>query len=133
MNLERNGKIYFTEQELKCKGSGKLILAPGFGEKLVDLRIAFGRPMVVNSCCRSKAHNAAVKGNPRSLHVCDEPYWPTKGTCAIDIGTTDPIYRAQLTRLALEKGWSVGFNAAFLHLDRRVDFGLSTEPIVFLY
>ena len=133
MNLEKNGKVYFTEQELKCKGSGLLILAPGFADKLIELRIAFGRPMVVNSCCRSFQHNKNVKGNERSLHVCDKPYWPTGGTCAIDIGTTDPIYRAQLTKLALEKGWSVGFNAAFLHLDRRVDFGISTDPIVFLY
>ncbi len=59
--LSRDGKIYFTAEELRCKGSGKLILAEGFGEHLLDLRIQFALPMKVTSACRSKEHNVAVR------------------------------------------------------------------------
>ena len=132
-NLERNGKIYFTDDELRCKGSGLLRLAPGFGEHLLDLRILWTRPMVVTSCCRSKNHNKAVGGNERSLHVCDLPFWPTEGTCAIDLKITDPIDQAAFTTLALGKGWWVGLNKAFIHIDRRIDFGIARSPGIFLY
>lgn len=131
--LERNGKTYFTFAELACKASGKVQLAPGFGEKLIDLRIAYGRPMVVTSCCRSHAHNKNVNGNERSLHVYDKPFWPTGGTCAIDIAITDPSRRADLAVLALNMGWWVGFNEKFLHLDRRVDHGIADTVGIFLY
>ena len=118
------GRTLFTANELRCKGSGKLILAPGFADHLLDLRVMMDEPMTVNSCCRSAAHNQSVGGHPRSLHVCDTPHWPTGGCCAIDIGTRNrpPEYRANLTRIALSMGWSVGVHGGFIHLDRRGDF-----------
>lgn len=114
----------FTREELQCKGSGKLILAPGFAQALQGLRDVFGKPMKVNSCCRSREHNKAVDGHPRSLHVCDRPYHATGGTCAIDIGITmvDKELREELAELAWERGWSVGFNPRFLHLDLRTEY-----------
>lgn len=131
--LERNGKVYFTFDELACKATKKVQLAKGFGEKLIDLRIAYGRPMIVTSCCRSREHNKNVGGNERSLHVYDSPFWPTGGTCAIDIAITDPARRADLTVHALQTGWWVGFNEKFLHLDRRIDFGIADTIGMFLY
>lgn len=131
--LTRNGKTYFTENELKCKGSGGIRLAPGFGEKLLDLRIAFDGPMIVTSCCRSKKYNAEVGGSRGSYHVYDEPFHDTGGTCAIDIATSDSRYRARLIGLALSMGWSVGVNRTFVHLDRRIDYGISKENLLFLY
>ena len=118
------GRTLFTEDELRCKGSGKLILAPGFSDHLLELRVILDEPMTVNSCCRSASHNRAVGGHPRSLHVCDDPHWDTGGCCAIDIGHRGrpPEYRAKLVRLALELGWAVGVHGGFIHLDRRVDF-----------
>lgn len=133
MAITHEGKVYFTDAELQCKGSGMLILAPDFDKRLLSLRLAFGKPMVVNSCCRSFEHNKAVGGNARSLHVCDKPFWPTKGTCAIDIGTKDPTYRADLARLALHMGWWVGVSETFLHLDRRIDYGVANDIGMFLY
>lgn len=133
MNITSNGRVFFTEAELRCKGSGKIILAPGFAEALLRLRLGFSRPMVVTSACRSKEHNKRVGGHPRSLHVCDEPYWPTGGCCAVDVATQDANYRAALAYEALKQGWSVGFNKSFLHLDRRTDFGISDSIQMFLY
>jgi hypothetical protein len=48
------------------------------------------------------------------------------GCAAVDIETPDGAYRGQLFKLAWERGWSIGWNAAkqFLHLDRRVDVDL---------
>lgn len=116
--------VLFSHEELACRATGVVKLAPGFAEALATLRMTFGRPMTVNSCCRSAAHNRAVRGHPRSLHVYDEPHWPTGGTCAIDIRATDPAYRILLTSLAIDQGWSVGVASGFIHLDRRDFAGL---------
>jgi hypothetical protein len=131
--ISLNGTTYFTEQELQCKLTKKVVLAKGFEQALVELRVKWGKPMVVNSCCRSKQHNFNEGGNPTSLHVYDFPHWPTGGTCAIDIAMTDAIRRAALTSLALANGWWVGVNKTFLHLDRRVDFGVADQVGIFLY
>lgn len=129
-----DGRILFSESELACKGSGMLILAPGFGAALVKLRLALGQPMSVNSACRSAEHNRRVGGHPRSLHVCDQPHWPTGGCCAIDIAMRDGAYNLKLMGLAWQQGWAVGINFPknFIHLDRRADFGIG-EPSLFPY
>ena len=126
-------KILFTFHELMCKGTGKMELAPGFANKLIELRETWDKPMIVNSCCRSFVHNAKIGGNPKSLHVYDTPFWPTGGTCAIDISMKDPIQRAAFVKLALEMGWWAGINETFVHLDRRIDFGIADRPGIFLY
>ena len=130
--LERNGRTYFTSDELRCQGSGKLQLAPGFGESLLGLRVDLDEVMLVNSACRSAEHNADIGGHPRSLHVCDEPHHPTGGCCAIDIRANDAAYRARLVGLALERGWSVGVANTFIHLDRRTDY-IGGPPVLFTY
>jgi hypothetical protein len=106
----------FSEAELRCKGSGLLILAPGFGRELQALRNAYGKPMTVTSCCRSEEHNRKIGGHPRSLHVCDLPAHNTGGTCAIDVQVTD---REELIKLAWSRGWSIGLSPRFIHLDLR--------------
>lgn len=110
------GLKYFTRRELQCKGSGIFRLADGFGDKIDELRLAWGKQLVVNSCCRSKAYNASVGGHPHSLHVADLPYWPTNGTCAIDIADTSKDFRD----LAWELGFSLGLGNTFTHCDLRV-------------
>ncbi|MCW5727263.1 D-Ala-D-Ala carboxypeptidase family metallohydrolase [Parvibaculum sp.] len=129
-----DGRLLFSRAELACKGTGMLRLAPGFGEKLVALRLAFGQPMTVTSCCRAAAHNARVGGHPRSLHVADDPSHPTGGTAAIDIAMRDGVYALKLLGAAERLGWAVGINFAknFIHLDRRADFGIG-DPRLFSY
>lgn len=115
------GLKYFTGDELRCKSSGILRLSPpngdypGFGARIDALREAWGRPLKVNSCCRSLVHNTAIGGNIHSLHVADFPYHPTNGTCAIDIADTSEEFRA----LAYSMGFSVLNEATWTHCDDR--------------
>lgn len=111
----------FSVAELQCKCGCKLTrFAPGFLQALQELRDDFGTPMPINSACRCAAHNARVGGHPRSLHVGDKPVHNTGGTCAVDVGF--PLghpQRDRLIALAEARGWSIGLNNRFVHLDRR--------------
>ena len=111
--------ILFSDAELACPETGMVVLADGFEYSLTTLREDFGRPMKVNSCCRSAAHNKKIGGHPHSLHVWDENYYGLDGTAAIDIATPNVSYAKDLLLMALERGWSVGVGKGFLHLDRR--------------
>jgi len=111
---------YFTHKELACPLTGVVRLAPGFSVALLDLRMAYDRPMAVNSCCRSLRHNHRISGHEKSLHVYDLPYHSTGGTAAIDISwPANPADRALLVKTALDQGWSVGVARWGVHLDRR--------------
>lgn len=121
------GRLYFTEQELKCRGSGGLILMSGFAEALLALRLAYGKPMIIRSCCRSTEHNRKEGGAPSSYHIYDTG----RGCCALDVATKTSAERAALAKLALNNGWSVGVSRTFLHLDLRTRLG--KDQIIFLY
>jgi len=41
----------------------------GFVNWLGALRQKVGKPFIINSACRTPAHNKAVGGHPRSLHL----------------------------------------------------------------
>ncbi|MBX3488853.1 hypothetical protein [Parvibaculum sp.] len=135
-----DGRVLFTRSELACRGTGMLRLAPGFGDHLIALRLAFGQPMTPTSCCRAKSHNdkpareGGAGGHPQSLHVCDQPFHPTGGCAAIDIAMRDGVYALKLVGTAERLGWAVGINFArnFIHLDRRADFGIG-DPRLFSY
>ena len=119
------GRVLFARAELACRASGGLRLHPGFADRLAELRLAYGRPMVVTSCCRSAAHNRAVGGHPRSLHVYDDSHHGAAGCLAIDVRRAAvPAHDIELVIRALRSGWSVGQAKTFIHLDRRVDLGL---------
>ena len=127
---------YFSEAELRCKGSGVIKLHPSFAVELPKLREAWGRPLVPNSVCRTPAHNAKVGGNPRSLHMTDNAHWPTLGTMAADIGWRGwPVEELlAFARVAWGLGWSVGLHNSFCHVDRRADLKLPNLPqAVFIY
>lgn len=125
-----NGKVLFTEEELRCRGSGKFRLDPIFVEELKKLRIAFDRPMEPISCCRSSLHNTAEGGAKESFHICDNAENP--GTCAIDIATPSASYRTELVELALKMGWSVGIKRTMVHLDCRTA-ARGYPKVVFVY
>ena len=115
--ISKDGRVYFTENELKCKGSGKLILADGFAEKLLELRLKWNKPMTPTSVCRSKEYNKKLVVSSKSQHICDDE---RNGCFAIDIISSDANERVQLVKLAFELGWSVGIsNKGFIHLDMR--------------
>jgi hypothetical protein len=117
---------YFTEDELRCKGSGELNLAPGFLGMLIHLRTWVARPLIVTSCCRSKEHNTAVGGHPKSLHLTQNER-SINGTMAIDISTTEWSLEVleEFENDARAAGWSVGIAKTFIHLDARILLGRS--------
>jgi len=117
----------FANDELASPDDGTVNLATGFADALLELRLSFGRPMRVNSCCRTPEHNAAVGGSAKSFHLTEGN--ASDGTCAIDIHVSDDSYRAVLIRIALSQGWAAGVYRTFVHLDRRIDVGWT--PILF--
>lgn len=123
-DLTYNGRVLFSEAEQACNHCGQGELAPGFHSKLLEFRVLLAKPMILNSACRCKTHNTNEGGHARSLHVFDNPYWPTDGCCAIDVRTWDKpaSYRREVVELARELGWSIGFGNGFIHLDRRTDY-----------
>lgn len=115
----------FRPAELRCRGTGLLLLHPGFLDALQALRLELDRPMAITSGCRSAAHNRAVGGHPRSLHICDAPQHPGQlGCLAVDVAARDGAFRGRLFAAAWTRGWSVGWGRGFLHLDRRDRVGL---------
>ncbi len=130
----RKSALYFTDAEMRCRGhkccGNKLILDPLFDKKLLELRITFGLPMRVNSCCRCKEHNERVGGKPKSFHISDRPAWDgVEGTAAIDVGYYDLDYRNRLARTAWKLGWRIGFNKHFLHLDSGFHHGVVRQSV----
>ena len=121
------GKILFWRRELTLPDE-EMILDPHFRAALIRLRVEFDRQMTVNSCCRSWAHNQAIGGHPRSLHVYDEPFHTgAEGTMAIDMRTPSGRYAYNLCALAMQHEWAVGMGPGFLHLDRRTDLGMDAQ------
>lgn len=97
----------------------------GFLEKLIELRIAFGQPMNINSGCRCPEHNSAVGGVKRSFHLFDSAH--TNGipaACAVDVRIWgwSAAKRENFLKLARARGWSVGVAKSFIHIDRRTDY-----------
>lgn len=124
-------RVLFSHEELKCRHCDGAVLAHGFENALIALRVAFNNPMTVTSCCRCEAHNSNVGGHPKSLHVYDFPAHPTAGTAAIDIAGAIGARALRLISLAYQQGWSVGLNFSrnFIHLDRRNDFGIGASTL----
>lgn len=124
----------FKIKELSCP-SGKIMrVHGGFGEELNVLRHRVGFPLVVNSCCRTPEHNAAVGGHPNSLHLTENPKHPTQGCMAVDISTNGWTLLQLTVMVAVAKDlkWSIGHSyqvvegkaKGFMHLDRRIEIGL---------
>ncbi len=118
---------HFGRDELECRcGCGLARFQPGFLDQLELLRVRYGRPMKLSSACRCAKHNAKVSPQApfRSLHIGDKETRPGHaGTLAVDVAIAG-MDKGDLFSAAWRQGWSIGWNRAFLHLDRRVDIGL---------
>lgn len=129
---------YFTATELSCRCCNEMKVMDSFLKRLVELREAWGKMMVVTSCCRCLKHNDSVGGKPKSFHLFGHPeITGISGTCAIDIhtGSLSGDQRLELASLAMQKGWSVGVAKSFLHFDRRADYQETgwPKPVLFTY
>jgi uncharacterized protein YcbK (DUF882 family) len=105
---------YFSEDELRCKGTGEVNMDELFMNMLVSLRERLKQPMSISSGYRSESHNLAIGGSTRSAHL--------KG-CAVDVVCSG--HKAfEIVRIALELGFTgIGVKQngvhekRFIHLD----------------
>lgn len=108
----------FTRDEFACGcGCGFDDIDPLLVSALQRLRDEVQRPVIVNSGCRCRSHNAAVKGAPQSQHI--------RGKAAdikIDGMTSREIFDV-LRRLYLDGELYVGYvyaiNGRSVHVDVR--------------
>ena len=61
--------IYFTEQELACKGTDECDMHPEFMEKLIAVREDYNEPMIITSGYRHLAYNDTIGGAKNSPHL----------------------------------------------------------------
>tara|TARA_R110000744_G_C19371770_1_gene563174 strand:+ start:44082 stop:44480 length:399 start_codon:yes stop_codon:yes gene_type:complete len=103
---------YFKRSEFECSHTGKCEMDKEFMDQLLDLRVKFNKPMIINSGYRHWTHPIeAKKGHKNGDHV--------QGRCAdIGVAYADSF---ELLRLAINMGFErIGVNqkgsGRFLHL-----------------
>lgn len=127
---------YTSRSECACKSDGVIKIDPLFVDPWIILRETWDEALSINSLCRTPAHNAREHGNVNSMHLTENPKWPTVGSMAADINwkTWSSEKKLKFAKLAWRLGWSVGLHDSFCHIDRRADLKVP-ELIqrVFLY
>ena len=61
--------IYFTEEELACKGTDECDMHPEFMDKLIAVREDYNEPMIITSGYRHLAYNDTIGGAKNSPHL----------------------------------------------------------------
>ena len=127
--MSRNWE-FFTEQEMRCKGTGECDMDERFMSKLIELRKKFNEPMIITSGYRHPAYNMTVGGTRNSAHI--------KGR-AVDVSITGKeAYR--LVRLAFDAGMT-GIGVAqkgkdskrFIHIDDLENSNENPRPWIWSY
>lgn len=127
---------HFSFEELACPTAKIIVVAHGFIEKLEYLRCQYGRPMAVQSGCRSDERNnwlllRGYPASPNSLHLINNRKYGTQ-TCAIDIERPAGPKLHRLISIAAPLGWSVGIAKGFIHLDLRAHYS-TLPPTIYDY
>lgn len=107
------GADFFAPAEFeRCLPSCKKTdMNPDFLMRLNWLRYRFGKPIVLNSAFRSSVWDKAHGRSGNGYHTLGR---------ACDIQCTHSGLRAEIVRLALDCGFSVGVHKNFIHLDDRL-------------
>ena len=100
----------FSPAEIACRGTGKIQINEDALDKLQELRVMLGKPMIVNSAYRSPEHNKAVGGGKASQHL---------NGCAFDISMAnhDPAAFIAMALKAGFKGIGTYPRSNFVHID----------------
>ena len=122
--------IYFTEQELACKGTDECDMHPEFMEKLIAVREDYNQPMIITSGYRHLAYNDTIGGAKNSPHLYGR---------AVDIKVAggDAL---RLIKMALRHGMTgVGVkqrgdhDRRFIHLDDMPQSDTHPRPWIWSY
>jgi uncharacterized protein YcbK (DUF882 family) len=122
---------YFSEDELRCQGTGEIKMDESFMEKLVALREKLNQPMTISSGYRSQAHNITINGSKNSAHLYGK---------AVDV-VCNGKKAYNIVRLALEMGFTgIGVKQhgihekRFIHIDTMSLQGVtSPRPWIWSY
>ena len=121
---------FFTENEMRCKGTGGCDMNEAFMSKLIKLRVKFNEPMIITSGYRHPAHNMVIGGARNSAHI--------QGRAVDVLIMGKPAFR--LVRLALECGMTgIGVKQRgpgmkrFIHLDDLEDSDENIRPWIWSY
>lgn len=103
---------YFTEDEFRCKHTGKCRMREDYMDKLLAVRIEYGKPMKISSGYRDKTHPIeAKKGGLSGEHTigtcCDVS---VQGAAAVRLLTI--ALRHGMTRVGVQQKGS----GRFLHI-----------------
>lgn len=103
----------FRVREFKCQdGSDTILISAELVELLQSIRDHFGKAVNINSAYRTKSHNTAVGGSPKSQHML--------GSAAdIWISGVTPLEIAQYAEYLQPKSGGIGVYGSFVHVDVR--------------
>ena len=122
--------IYFTEEELACKGTDECDMHPEFMDKLIAVREDYNEPMIITSGYRHLAYNDTIGGAKNSPHLYGR---------AVDIKVAggDAL---RLIKMALRHGMTgVGVkqrgdhDRRFIHLDDMPQSDTHPRPWIWSY
>ncbi len=100
----------FSPAEIACRGTGKLLVNEDALDRLQELRVTLGKPLIVNSAYRSPEHNKRVGGAKASKHL--------EGTAFdISMANHDPETFIAAARKAGFKGIGTYPKSNFVHID----------------
>lgn len=128
---------HFSIEEFADELTGEVKLGDGFIDHLEKLRVAYARPMIVTSGCRSGDHNdwlirRGLPASPNSFHLIENEKYQTGGCIALDVARPNGINLHHMIRCATDLRWSVGIARTFVHLDLRATY-TSLKPNVYTY
>lgn len=102
----------FSEAEFRCKHTGKCEMQPDFMARLQQLRIQFGKPMIITSGYRDRSHPVEATKEAPGVHC-------TGRACDVAVQGADAL---RLINLALGLGFTgIGVQqkgaGRYIHLD----------------
>lgn len=102
---------HFTSEEMACPHCKQSKMQPEFMAKLEQLRVAYGKPITINSGYRCPEHNKKVGGAPNSYHMQGR---------AVDIAVPNKAERYKLVKIAMQLGFGgCEISPKHLHVDNR--------------
>ncbi len=100
----------FSPAEIACRGTGKLLLNEDALDKLQELRVTLGKPLIVTSAYRSPEHNRKVGGAKGSKHLEGSAF-------DISMANHNPASFIAAARKAGFKGIGTYPRSNFVHID----------------
>lgn len=111
---------YFKPSEFECRcGCKANAMEQSFLNRLGMLRTAYNAPLIITSGFRCKPYNEKIKGSKNSQHCLGR---------AADIAVAEANKRYKLVACAMQLGFTIGIDGAFVHVDSR-----DAEKLLFLY